>query len=272
MALARNEFDWIIFSLCLITTILLQVLSNFANDYGDYQHGADSEERKGPSRAVQSGKISPISMKKGIIITMALAFVFGIVLLLYSLEFKAIRFWIYLFLGIGAIMAALYYTMGKKPYGYTGLGDLFVMVFFGLVGVSGSYYLYTGFINWPEILPAVSLGCFATMVLNVNNIRDIKSDHSAGKMSIPVRIGRKNAIIYHWVLFISGSVSVIIYTLVEYSSGWQWIFLLTVPVLFFTSLGISKNTDPQKLDPYLKYTAISVLLFALTFGLGLIIK
>ncbi|MFC2126338.1 1,4-dihydroxy-2-naphthoate polyprenyltransferase [Bacteroidota bacterium] len=271
MAASKGQYDWIVFGFSVITTVLLQVLSNFANDYGDYQHGADSDERKGPSRAVQSGMISPGVMKKGIIITMALAFISGIVLLLYSLEFKGTNFWVFLLIGMAAIMAALFYTMGKKPYGYAGLGDLFVLIFFGLVGVLGTFYLYTGYINWPQILPSMSMGCFATAVLNVNNIRDIKSDQIAGKMSIPVRIGRDKAIIYHWMLMVFGSVCAGIYTLVEYYSNWQWIFLLAIPFLFLTAIGVTRNSEPRKLDPYLKRTALSVLLFALMFGLGLIL-
>ena len=271
MAASGGHFDWIIFLLCVITTVLLQILSNFANDYGDYQHGVDNDVRKGPSRAVQSGRISPLSMKKGIIFITLLAFLSGMFLLLYSLEFKGNNFWIFLVIGITAIMASLFYTIGKKPYGYAGLGDIFVMVFFGLVGVLGTFYLYTGFINWPQTLPALSMGCFATAVLNVNNIRDIKSDKVAGKMSIPVRLGREKAIIYHWILLIFGSVCAIIYTLVEYHSGWQWIFLLAIPILLITGIGVTKNKEPEKLDPYLKHTAFSTLLFSLVFGVGLLL-
>jgi len=271
MAASADQFDWITCSLAIVTTILLQVLSNLANDYGDYQHGADSEEREGPARTVQGGKIMPSSMKKGIMFTIVLAFLSGALLLIYALEFSAFNFWVFLALGSLAIMAALFYTMGKKPYGYAGFGDLFVMIFFGLVGVLGTFYLFTGYINWPQVLPAVGMGCFATAVLNVNNIRDIESDKAAGKMSIPVRLGRKSAIIYHWGLLFTGIFCTIAYTLSEYQSNWQWIFLLVVPVIILTGIGVTKNKEANKLDPFLKRTALTALLFAIVFGIGLIL-
>jgi 1,4-dihydroxy-2-naphthoate octaprenyltransferase len=231
----------------------------------------DTESRQGPPRTVQSGKISPTAMKRGIILIILLAFISGISLLVYSLDLNRINFWIFFLIGSLAILAALYYTMGKRPYGYTGFGDLFVMIFFGFVGVLGAYYLHAGELSWSQIFPALSMGCFATAVLNVNNIRDIESDRHAGKMSIPVRLGRKKAIMYHWILLGSGCLSGCLYTIIEYQSLWQWIFLIVIPFLFITGIGVAKNSDPEKLDPYLKYTALSALFFAIVFGLGLVI-
>jgi 1,4-dihydroxy-2-naphthoate octaprenyltransferase len=194
IAAAHGAFDWLIFSLCVLTTLFLQILSNLANDYGDSIHGADGEHREGPSRAVQAGLISATQMKKAMTVFGVLSFITG-VLLIYT-AFQA-QWWlalIFLGLGLGAIYAAIRYTAGKNPYGYKGLGDLFVLLFFGLVGVGGSYFLYTQVLDWFILLPATGCGLLAVGVLNVNNIRDIKSDEVSGKRSIPVRIGRENAV------------------------------------------------------------------------------
>ncbi len=198
LASAAGAFRWDIFGLCVVTTIFLQILSNLANDYGDSIHGADSADRKGPSRAVQSGIISATQMRTAVIVFVVLCLVSGISLLFVSfgLEWRGILF--FLGLGVLSIAAAIAYTVGRKPYGYMGLGDISVLIFFGLVGVMGSSYLFTKTLQAYQVLPALSCGLFAIGVLNINNIRDIDSDRKAGKFSIPVRIGRERAIVYHW--------------------------------------------------------------------------
>ena len=175
LAAAEGRFNWNIFILVSLTTIFLQVLSNLANDYGDSLHGADSLHRQGPVRSVQSGTIHPDAMRNAIIVFSLLSLVSGIFLLLISLENLDVIFLIFILLGVGSIIAALGYTMGKRPYGYAGFGDLFVITFFGLVGVMGTYYLYTGYIKILNFLPALTSGLFATAVLNINNIRDANS-------------------------------------------------------------------------------------------------
>ncbi len=271
LASAANLFRWDIFLLCVLTTILLQILSNLANDYGDSIHGADSIDRKGPSRAVQSGAVSKQQMLTAVIIFIILSLVSGVGLLLLSfgLEWKAILF--FFLLGILSILAAIAYTVGKKPYGYAGLGDLSVLLFFGLVGVLGSYYLFTKSVSLPEILPALSCGFFSIGVLNINNIRDIDSDQKAGKYSIPVRIGRKKAILYHIFLLVGGIASALIYTIVTYQSPWQFLFLLSVPLFILNAKAVTTKPS-HELDPYLKQMAMSTLLFVLTFGIGLILS
>ena len=271
LAFSANAFRWDIFLLCILTTIFLQVLSNLANDYGDSIHGADSLDRKGPARAVQSGAISAQQMKGAVIIFVFLCLVSGVSLLLVSfgLNWKAILF--FFGLGLLSILAAIAYTVGKKPYGYAGLGDFSVLIFFGLVGVMGSYYLFTKEITWFQILPALSCGFFSIGVLNVNNIRDIESDRKAGKFSIPVRIGHKNAVRYHWLLIFAGLLSAVVYTLLTYTSAWQWLFLLSVPLFVKNGLAISQKRSHQ-LDPYLKQMALSTLVFVLLFGAGLILS
>lgn len=267
LAASVQAFQWGIFSLCVSTTIFLQILSNLANDYGDSIHGADSVDRKGPSRAVQSGKISAAQMKVGIFVFIVLSLASGLLLLFISfgMDWHAILF--FLALGILCILAAIAYTVGKKPYGYAGLGDLSVFIFFGLVGVMGSLYLFTHTINWYYLLPATSCGLFSVGVLNVNNIRDIESDVKAGKYSIPVRIGHDKAVLYHWFLLIGGLASTTLFVALSFTSPWQFLFLLSTPA--FVQIGLNVQRKPShELDPYLKFMALSTLLFVVLFGVG----
>lgn len=267
LAASIDSFRWNIFVLCVITTIFLQILSNLANDYGDSIHGADNLDRKGPSRAVQSGAVSAKQMRGAIIILIALCLISGISLLLtsFGLDWNAILF--FFILGILCIVAAVAYTVGRKPYGYMGMGDVSVLIFFGLVGVMGSYYLFTQKISWHEILPALSCGFFSIAVLNVNNIRDIESDKKAGKFSIPVRIGKERAVYYHWFLLIAGLLTATLYSYLKYNTPWQFLFLLSIPLFIKNGISVSKKPSTE-LDPYLKQMALSTLLFVILFGIG----
>ncbi len=262
-------FRWDIFILCVLTTVFLQILSNFANDYGDSVNGADHKERKGPQRAVQSGLISPKAMMKGIILLSALSLFSGMLLLYIALQ-QSTKETILVFFGLGilSIVAAITYTAGKKPYGYAGLGDLAVIIFFGWVGVLGTFYLFTHQFNILLTLPATSCGLFATAVLNVNNIRDIESDEKAGKRSVPVRIGRKNATLYHWVLLGGGLLCAIMYVVYTFTDFWQFLFAVTIPLFLINAIGIYKKQQPSELDPYLKQMALTSLCFMITFGIG----
>ena len=270
LAASQHAFQWDIFLLCVFTTIFLQILSNLANDYGDSIHGADHSDRKGPIRAVQSGAITPEKMRKALMIFIGLCLVSGVWLLWISfgLNWNAIAF--FLGLGVLSILAAIAYTVGRKPYGYVGLGDLSVLVFFGFVGVMGSAYLFTQEIIPLQILPAISCGFFSIGVLNINNIRDIESDRKAGKYSVPVRIGRENAVLYHWFLVLGGIACSLIFTLLTYKTSTQLLFLFSVP-LFLRNGKAVQNKPSEELDPYLKQMALTTLLFVLLFGLGLVL-
>lgn len=270
LAYRAQSFNWIIFLLCVVTTILLQILSNLANDYGDSIHGADSVSRKGPSRAVQSGAISAEQMRRAIFLLAGLSLLSGLVLLFVSFSADWLAIIFFLVLGLLCIVAAVTYTIGRKPYGYLGLGDLSVLIFFGFIGVMGSYFLYTKNLSWLEALPATSIGLLSVAVLNVNNIRDIDSDRMAGKLSLPVRLGRSNAIVYHWIILFLAVVSLIGYSLFSYSSPWQFLFLLATPLLVVNGLAVATKPT-EDLDPYLKQMAVSVLLFVLLFGAGLLL-
>ncbi len=271
LAAANGQYRTSVFILSAVTTIFLQVLSNLANDYGDSIHGADHAERLGPKRAVQSGQISLVAMKKGIYLFIGLALLSGISLLWVAFGSNLLLFFTFLGLGVLAIIAAITYTAGKKPYGYAGLGDVSVFIFFGWLGVAGSYFLYAQSFYPALLLPATSCGFFAVGVLNINNIRDIQSDKIAGKLSIPVRIGRNKAVIYHWLLLAIGFSCGIAYTLLNYMSPYQWLFLITLPLFLINARAVKKYEDPQQIDPYLKQMAISTLQFVVTFGAGLLI-
>ncbi len=212
LAASEGAFRWDIFGWCALTTILLQILSNLANDYGDSVHGADHAERKGPTRAVQTGAISAGQMRTALAIFVLLCLTSGITLLITAFGLNWHAFLFFFGLGLLSIVAAMAYTVGNKPYGYMGLGDLSVLIFFGLVGVLGSVYLFTQQVDPLQVLPALSCGLFSMGVLNINNIRDIESDRKAGKFSIPVRIGRKKAVRYHWFLLIGGLLTAVVYS------------------------------------------------------------
>ncbi len=269
LAASLQAFQWRIFVLCALTTIFLQVLSNLANDYGDSIHGADNIDRVGPKRTVQSGQITSQQMLVAVIIFSILALFSGVWLLYEALK-DASRQTILLFFGLGisAIAAAITYTAGKKPYGYAGLGDISVLLFFGLLGVLGTFYLHTQSFSWSFILPALSCGLFSTAVLNINNIRDIESDRKAGKFSIPVRLGRAKAVQYHHLLLVTGFVLALLYVTINYRSPWQFLFVFIVPLLLKNAQAVSRYPSAAELDPYLKQMALTTLLFVLTFGIG----
>ncbi len=277
LAASHGQFRPAVVALAALTTILLQILSTLANDYGDSQNGADSVHREGPQRAVQSGAISPAQMKRGMGLFGALSLGSGLLLLWVALG--AAGAWVFLaflLLGLSAIWAAVNYTAGSKPYGYAGLGDLSVFTFFGLVGVCGTYFLqaysqvpvWTQALPWPVLLPAAALGCFATAVLNVNNIRDIRSDKLAGKITIPVRLGPVQARRYHWLLLVLGFSAAVLYVAFTYHSPWQWLFLLSAPLLLRNARSVWQRQDSMQLDPLLKQMALTTLVFTLLFGLG----
>lgn len=270
LAYLEGAFHWNIYLLSLLTAFSLQILSNFANDYGDARSGLDGEHRAGPSRTIQDGLISSGQMKVAILIMIILSLGSGVLLVLNSLANPQIIV-VFLCLGLASIVAAMKYTMGKNPYGYTGWGDFFVLVFFGWLGVGGSYYLFTGFIDWAVLLPASSLGLMAVGVLNVNNIRDIESDRQSGKYSIPVRIGRDRAIIYHGIILISAVLLMVGYSVIMDHQGSDWTYLLVLPLLIKNWNGVRSNSDAEKLDPFLKQMALTTLALVVLFILGTVV-
>lgn len=263
-----GAFDWEILTWSLLTTLFLQVLSNLANDYGDATSGVDGDQRTGPKRTVSSGLITKVEMRNALIIFSLLSFFSGIYLVWLAFGDQWRQVIVFLLIGLGAIAAAIKYTVGKRPYGYAGFGDLFVLLFFGLVGVGGCYFLYTNELNLLVVLPALSCGFLAVGVLNVNNIRDIESDSASGKFSIPVRIGRPKAIVYHWFLLIAAPLCLIGYMLIRETSFGGLLFLLVGPMLFSNARAVKIKETSEGLDPYLKQLALTTLLLVLLFGFG----
>lgn len=272
LAYANQTFDGIVAALSVLTTVFLQVLSNFANDYGDAVSGKDSDLREGPRRAVHSGQITAPAMRMAILLFSVLSLISGVSLLYFALQnAPSSVFLVFLGIGLACIAAAITYTAGKRPYGYVGLGDLSVLIFFGWVGVLGTYYLHTLVWNWDLLLPATSCGLFAVAVLNINNIRDIDSDRATGKNSIPVRLGRDRAIVYHWTILLTGMGCILLYTLTHFTNATQLLFILSFPFFVRNGLAITRLRKAAELDPYLKQMALSTLLFVVLFGIGLLV-
>mgnify|MGYP001554152219 FL=1 len=269
LAASRPPFGWEIMLLAITTAVLLQILSNLANDYGDWQHGADSSQREGPQRAVQSGAISSRKMLLAVGVSALLSALSGLALLWVSFGSQgALLIFVFVLVGAAAIVAAVGYTAGIRPYGYAGLGDLAVLIFFGWVAVMGTYFLQTKRLDWDILLPATSCGLLAVAVLNINNIRDRRSDELAGKHTIPVRLGLQPARFYHWFLLIAAVLLALAYVLLNYYSPWQFLFVLTVPLLIRNGMLVWRTSSPQLLNPLLKQLSITTLLFVLFFSLG----
>jgi 1,4-dihydroxy-2-naphthoate polyprenyltransferase len=272
VAASQGFFSWIICVLALLTTVGFQIISNFANDYGDGVKGTDNENRIGPKRAVQSGAISPKQMRKAIIVSSILTFLIAILLIYVAFGKKDfLNLSIFLVLGIASIVAAIKYTVGKKAYGYSGFGDFFVFVFFGLVSVIGSYYLYTKQLNFTIVLPAFSVGFLSIGVLNLNNMRDRESDIMSGKNTLVVKIGTEFAKYYHYYLLISSFLFALLYTMIHYKTFYQFIFVIAFLPILKHFIVVYKNKKPQLLDSELKKLAISTFVFSILFGLGLML-
>ena len=264
-------FSWKIFGLLLITTLGLQVLSNFANDYGDGVKGTDNEDRIGPKRALQSGIISPQQMKNAIILTGFLTFLSALCLIYYS--FKDTNFLYSLFfilLGIIAIVAALKYTMGNSAYGYKGLGDVFVFIFFGIVSTMGSHFMFAKQIDWILLLPATAIGFLSVGVLNLNNIRDEASDKKVGKNTIVVKIGGLKAKKYHYFLVITAMLLTIVFAVLKNFNFDQYLFVVVFFPLMSHLITVYRNKEPRLLDPELKKLAICTFLLSILLSISLI--
>lgn len=258
---------WIIFSLSLSTTLGFQVLSNFANDYGDGVKGTDNEHRIGPMRAIQSGKISIESMKKAIIITSILTLISATLLIYFA--FKKTNFGYSLFfllLGIVAIIAAVKYTVGNSAYGYKGFGDVFVFIFFGLVSTLGVSFLHSKHIDLQLILPACAIGLLSVGVLNLNNMRDEVSDRNSNKNTIVVKMGGRKAKIYHYLLIIIAMLLMLIFAIIYNGTGFkvsQYVFLVAYFPLISHIRTVYYCSEPRALDPQLKKLAISTFLLSI---------
>ncbi len=261
-------FNWRLFGFAILTTLGLQILSNFANDYGDGIKGTDNEDRVGPKRAIQSGVITPAAMKRAIIITSFLTLLSAIALIYFAFADTNLFYSLfYLVLGILAILSAIRYTVGNTAYGYRGYGDLFVFIFFGLVSTLGVNFLYSKQLDIELILPAMAIGFLSVGVLNLNNMRDEASDKKAGKNTIVVKIGGEKAKKYHYFLIVGAMVLTLVFAILSEFKFDQYLFLLAYIPLTKHLITVHKNQEPRALDPELKKLALST--FALSVLLSL---
>ena len=269
LAAANHSFSWSITILASLTTLLLQILSNLSNDYGDAASGIDNDDRVGPVRAIQSGAISAEEMKQMMILFVVLAMCTGLLLVYQGTHHLEMSYGlIFIMLGIAAITAAIKYTVGKNPYGYRGLGDFYVFMFFGIIGTLGTYFLHTGTLPFSIVLPAISVGLLSVGVLNVNNMRDIINDEQSGKRTIVVILGSRVAKTYHLLLIGIALLCALIYVVINYSSLYNFLFLIAFIPLVFHLRRVWANNEPVLLDPELKILALCTLLFSVLLGLG----
>lgn len=268
-------WDWRIFALALLVTLLYQILSNYANDYGDGVKGTDAKRiNEAESRAVASGKITAKQMKNAVILFSVLSFVatIGLLYVAFFPDFMN-EFYTFVGLGVACILAAIGYTVGKKPYGYMGLGDLFVFVFFGLVSVCGSYFLFTKTFSWDMLLPGTAIGMMSMAVLNLNNMRDIESDRLSGKNSLALRIGFKNAMIYEMILLQLPLILILVFLGVNGFIQAQNYYVFIVMILLLPLMKLRRNImtvkEPKELDQYLKQVGIMTFMMAVLTAFGL---
>lgn len=271
-----GTWDWQIFAMALLVTLLYQILSNFANDYGDGIKGTDKLRiNEAEQRAVASGKITANQMKSAVILFAALSLI-ATVALLYLAFFRENlmnEFYTFVGLGVACILAAIGYTVGKKPYGYLGLGDIFVFVFFGLVSVCGSYFLFTKTFHWDILLPATAIGMMSAAVLNLNNMRDIESDELSGKKTLALRMGYRYAMVYEIVLLQLPLILMLVFMMMNglHTQGNYYAFIFFILVFPMTALRrkIMQTKGPKELDPYLKQVGIFTLVMSVLVAFGL---
>ena len=249
-----------------LTAILLQVLSNLANDYGDFKKGTDSAKRVGPQREMQSGAITEKEMKRGLAFTAGLCFVSGALLIFVFAQLTRQELAVFAALGIGAVLAALLYTLGKHPYGYRGLGDLYCFLFFGWAAVAGTFYLSTKTLDFSVLLPASAMGFLSNAVLNINNMRDYENDKTSGKNSLVVKLGLNKAYAYHCLLIVLAFVCLAVYLVLHHAAWYSYLFVL-FSLLFVNDLVSIKKTKHERLDPFLgrqvKHSFILVLIYGI---------
>lgn len=280
LAVADWHVDPLVIVLLLLTTVSLQILSNLSNELGDVLRGTDNAERQGPAYGLNSGDMTVKDMKWLIGIFVVLCMLFGAAMVLCSwgtlLDIgkpAAQMDWtptLVLLLGAGAIWAAMKYTLGRNPYGYRGLGDVYVFIFFGLVSVMGSYLVCSHTMFWRLLLPGAAVGFFSVGVLNVNNIRDAKTD-ALNRVTVAIRLGEKRAKIYQTVLIVLGWACMIAYCLLRWPSWWHWLFVLTLPLYVLHLVGVWKRHD-KELDPMLPLLVMSTFIFCLLAGLGFVVN
>ncbi|MDC1080612.1 1,4-dihydroxy-2-naphthoate octaprenyltransferase [Flavobacteriaceae bacterium] len=265
LAYDTDKFSWVVFVFSLATTIALQVLSNFANDYGDGVKGTDNDSRIGPPRVLQQGLLSRKELKKGIQICTAVALILALSLIFFAFGISELKYsLIFILLGIVSIVAAIKYTVGSNAYGYRAMGDLFVFVFFGGVSVLGSSFLQTQALDTTLLLPASAIGLLSVGVLNLNNMRDINTDKQANKTTIAILLGAKKSKIYHAFLLFSAVLLAVFF--VKLTSQRSYLFMIAVLPMMYHLKRVLGYENPKDFDPELKRLALCTFLFAILFS------
>ncbi len=270
LAAADFKISFSVAILIVVTTVCLQILSNLSNELGDVLHGTDTPDRVGPQYGLNGGELTIPQMKRLIGLFVVLCVVSGTAMTWLSfgtiLELTPI---LVLLLGAAAITGAMKYTLGRNPYGYRGLGDLYVFLFFGIVAVTGAYFVSSHVLYWRLLLPAASVGFLSVGVLNVNNIRDMKTD-AENRVTVAIRLGEKRAKVYQTVLIILGWVCMIAYCLLRIFDPWHYLFVLTLPLFILHLRGVWRRTG-KDLDPMLPLLVMSTFLFCILAGAGYLI-
>ena len=272
LALAENpHLNPLTIVFCVPTAIILQILSNLANDYGDYKKGVDNAHRTGPQRTLQSGVLTERQMRMGISITAVVALIFGALLIFVFAQLSLQELAIFAILGVAAVLAALFYTLGKHPYGYRGLGDLYCFLFFGWVAVAGTFYLATKQLDFTILLPATAMGCCSNAVLNINNMRDYENDKASGKNSLVVKIGLKKAFVYHCLLIGIAFLSLTLFQILKQAPAYGYTFWLLFPLFLKDLLIINKTLETGIPALLLPKQVLHTFLLTLVFGLLLLL-
>lgn len=269
LCVADNHVDlWTAVLVCL-TTVSLQILSNLSNELGDVLHGTDTDERQGPQYGLNSGAMSVADMKVLIGLFVVICIIFGTLMTWRAfgtlLDLTPI---LVLMLGAVAIAGAMKYTLGRNPYGYRAKGDIYVFLFFGLVSVLGSYFVCTKGLglHWKLLLPATGIGCFSVGVLNVNNIRDMKTD-APNRVTVAIKLGLRGARIYQTVLIVTGLSAITAYCLLCFPDWRHWLWLLTLPLYVLHLRGVLTLQD-RALDKMLPLLVMSTFALSLLLGIG----
>ncbi|MEI6595995.1 MAG: 1,4-dihydroxy-2-naphthoate octaprenyltransferase [Bacteroidota bacterium] len=267
----HHSMDLTITALCFTTAVALQILSNLANDYGDFSKGTDSENRVGNMRALQSGNITPAQMRVAIVLFIVCCLLSGVSLLYKAAEGNInVQFITFFIIGLVAIAASIKYTVGKNAYGYSGFGDIAVFIFFGPVAIIGTFLLNTHFEfnfknDWMIILPASAVGLLSTAVLNTNNIRDIENDKASNKITIPVKIGLTNARIYHAVLIV---IALLFFFIYSFTHNFNWVIFFQIPASMFiikNLLDVWKTLPSVAYNKFLKELSLGILFFVVIY-------
>ncbi len=271
LAAADYHVDWRVAAFLLLTAACLQMLSNVCNELGDFQHGNSSAQGREASESLVSGELTEDRMKLLIKVMVVLTCLSGMTMLFFSFgTLFCMESLLLMVLGYFAIRAASHYTMGKDPYGYRGLGDLYVFLFFGLVSVFGAYCICTHvFATWLILLPSAAIGFFSIAVLNVNNIRDMESDRMT-RTTVALKLGERGAKVYQTVLVSLGWASMLTYAALRMFDPWHYLFVLTLPLFVWHLTGVWRHSG-RALDRYLPLLVLSTFAFALLTGLGFLV-